>query len=44
MSTDVEEGKKGMIEFPEELYIPPNDFPKKNLNGSFWNWVIRKFM
>jgi hypothetical protein len=41
---DVPYGEKGHIEFPEKLYIPPSDFPKKNTNSNMWNWIMRKFM
>eukprot|EP00347_Sterkiella_histriomuscorum_P012039 403370124 len=36
--------QKGQIQFPETLYVPPEDFPKTNSNSSLWNWVLRKFM
>mmetsp|Transcript_27363 Transcript_27363/g.26424 ORF Transcript_27363/g.26424 Transcript_27363/m.26424 type:complete len:143 (+) Transcript_27363:840-1268(+) len=44
ISVDADEGSKGSIEFEEQLYIPPADFPKKSNTGSMWNWVLRKFM
>ena len=28
ITVDVPDGEKGQIEFPENLYIPPPDFPK----------------
>ena len=37
-------GDKGIIEFPEYLYIPPHDYPRKQSNSNLWNWVMRKFM
>ena len=44
VSVDVEEGDNGNVEFPEKLYIPPPDFPKKNNNSTMWNWFMRKFI
>lgn len=44
ISVDVEEGKNGVFKFPEELYYPPEDFPKANSNSTMWNWILRKFM
>lgn len=44
ISVEVEEDKKGTIEFKEELYIPPSDFPTQNNNSNLWNWILRKFM
>ena len=36
--------ENGIFRFPEELYIPPEDFPKTNNNSTLWNWILRKFM
>jgi hypothetical protein len=36
--------RPGIFKFPEELYIPPLDFPKQNSNSTLWNWILRKFM
>jgi len=36
--------QRGQIKFPEELYLPPSDFPKTNGNSNLWNWILRKFM
>ena len=38
------ENKLGQFKFPEELYMPPTDFPKQNSNSTLWNWILRKFM
>ena len=36
--------QRGQIKFPEDLYLPPKDFPKTNGNSNLWNWILRKFM